>query len=85
VFHRFRQANFAYGGSILSSSHFWVKALLPLNTMLAINVVKIGSKIIILLPRSNLVKQTVSKLTQKMSSVSEMVKKETKNYYLAPL
>jgi hypothetical protein len=59
VFHRFRQAKFAYGGLILSSSQFMLLLLWPLKMILAIKVVKIDSKIITLLPQSKLVKQTV--------------------------
>ncbi len=44
VCHRFRQAEFAYGGSILSSGLFM---LLPQKIKLATEVVKINSKIII--------------------------------------
>jgi hypothetical protein len=47
VFHRFRQAKFAYGGSILSSSQFLLLPQLPQKMELASKVVKIGSKIIV--------------------------------------
>ncbi len=58
VFHQFRQTKFAYGGSILSSSHFFLLPQRPLKTKLAIKVVKIDSKIIILPVWSESVKQT---------------------------
>jgi hypothetical protein len=48
------QAKFAYGGSILSSSQFWPLPKLPLKTTLAIKVVKIGSKIIIIITSSSI-------------------------------
>jgi hypothetical protein len=44
VFHRFRQAKFACGGSILSSSQFSVLTQLPLKLKLVIKVVKINLK-----------------------------------------
>jgi hypothetical protein len=47
VFHQLRQAKFAYGGSILSSSQF---LLLPQKMELTIKVVKVDSKIVITLP-----------------------------------
>ncbi len=50
VFHRFGQAKFAHGGSILSSGQFLLLPERPLETTLAIKVFKIDSKIIILLP-----------------------------------
>jgi hypothetical protein len=40
VFHQFGQAKFAYGGLILSSSHFLLMLLLPQNLMLDTEVVK---------------------------------------------
>jgi len=46
AFHRFGQAKFAYGGSILGSSQFTLLSKLPLKTMLNLKVVKIVSKII---------------------------------------
>ncbi len=54
VFHWFRRAKFACGGSTLSSSQF-----LPLSSCLGIKVVKIDWKIIISIPWSKSVKQTV--------------------------
>jgi hypothetical protein len=59
VFHRFRPAKFAYGGSILSSSQFFILPQWPLKMTLAIKVVKIHPKIIILLPKYKSVKKTV--------------------------
>ncbi len=50
VFHQFRQAKSVYSGSIVSSSPFLLLPQLFLKTMLAIKVVKMDSKIIILLP-----------------------------------
>jgi hypothetical protein len=50
VFHRFRQAKFAYGGSILSSSQFLLLPQLPQKMELALKVVKVDSKIIVSLP-----------------------------------
>jgi len=47
AFHRFGQAEFAYGGLILDSSQFLMLSQLPLKMMLDLNVVKIDSKIII--------------------------------------
>jgi hypothetical protein len=61
VFHQFRKAKFAYNGSILSSSQFLILPQQLLKMTLAIKVVKIDFKIIILPPRSKLVKQTVEK------------------------
>ncbi len=57
VFHRFRQAKFAYGGLILSSSQFTLLPQRSLKMILALKVDKIDLKIIILIPLS--VKQTV--------------------------
>jgi hypothetical protein len=54
VFQQFRQAKFAYGGSILSSSKFSLLTQLALKKTLATKVVKINS-----LPGSKSVKQTV--------------------------
>jgi hypothetical protein len=51
VFHRFRQAKFAYGGSILNSSQFLPLPQLPQKMELASKVVKVDSKIIISLPK----------------------------------
>jgi hypothetical protein len=50
VFQRFRQAKFAHGGSILSSSQFLLLHQQPLKMTLAIKVVKIDLKIIIWQP-----------------------------------
>ncbi len=50
VFHRFRQAKFDYGGSILSSSQFLLLHQLPQKVKLTLKVVKVDSKIIVLLP-----------------------------------
>jgi hypothetical protein len=50
VFHRFKQAKFAYGGSILSSSQFLLLPQLPQKMELASKVVKVDSKIIVSLP-----------------------------------
>jgi len=50
VFHRFVQAKFAYGGSVLGSSQFTLLPHLPLKTMLNLKVVKSNSKIIIFIP-----------------------------------
>ncbi len=47
VFHRFRQAKFAYGGLLLSPSQYLLLPKQPLKTMLTIKVVKIDLKIII--------------------------------------
>jgi len=49
AFHGFGQAKFAYGGSVLGSSQFVLLPQLPLKMMLDLKVVKIDSKIIILL------------------------------------
>ncbi len=51
VFHRFRKAKFAYGGSILSSSQFSILLQLPQKMKLASKVVKIDPKISVLLPK----------------------------------
>jgi hypothetical protein len=48
-FHGFGQAIFAYGGTVLGLSQFTLLPQLPLKTMLDLKVVKIDSKIIILL------------------------------------
>jgi hypothetical protein len=61
VFHWFRQAKFAHGGLILSSSQFLLLPQQPLNITLAVKVVKIDFKIIISLPKSKPAKQTVEK------------------------
>jgi hypothetical protein len=50
VFHRFRQAKFACGGSILSSNQFLLLPQLPQKMELASEVVTVDSKIIISLP-----------------------------------
>jgi hypothetical protein len=47
VFHRFRQAKFAYEGSILGSSQFLLLPQLPQKMELASKVVKVDLKIII--------------------------------------
>jgi hypothetical protein len=47
VFHRFGQAKFAYGGSILSSGQFLLLFQLPQKMELASKVVKIDPKIIL--------------------------------------
>jgi len=44
AFHRFGQAEFPDGGSVLSSRQFSILPQLPLNTMLSLKVVKIDSK-----------------------------------------
>ncbi len=51
VFQGFRQAKSANGGSILSSSQFLILPQLPQRMKLASKVVKVDSKIIILLPK----------------------------------
>ncbi len=60
VFHWFRQDIFANGGSILSSSRFYVHTQLTPKMKLASKVVKFDSKIVISLPWSKSVKLTVS-------------------------
>ncbi len=55
MFHQFRQAKFAYGGSILSSSQF----LLPQKMELDSEEVKVDSEIMVSLPGSKSVKLTV--------------------------
>jgi hypothetical protein len=50
AFHRLRQAKFAYGGLILSSNQNILQSQAHLKTTLAIELIKIDSKIIILLP-----------------------------------
>jgi len=50
VFHRFGQAKFACGGSILGFSQLTLLPQLPPKIMLGLKVVKIILKIIILLP-----------------------------------
>jgi hypothetical protein len=50
VFHQFRQAKFAYDGSILSSSQFLLLPQPPRKVELASKVVKVDSKIIFSLP-----------------------------------
>jgi hypothetical protein len=52
VFQGFRQAKSANGGSILSSSQFLIRSQLPQKMKLASKVVKVDTKIIILLPKS---------------------------------
>jgi len=47
VFHRFGQAKFAFGGSILGSNQITLLPQVPLKMMLNSKVVKIDSKIII--------------------------------------
>jgi hypothetical protein len=51
VFQEFSKAKFAKGGSILSSSQFLILPQLAQKMKLASKVVKIDSKIIILLPK----------------------------------
>ncbi len=60
MFHRFRQAKFAYGGSILSSSQFLLLPQLPQKMELASKVVKVDSKIIVSYLRSKSVKLTLA-------------------------
>ncbi len=67
VFHRFRQSKFAYGGSILNLSQFSLLPQQPLKMTLAIKVVKIDSKLIISLLRSESVKQTVTGVPSHLS------------------
>ncbi len=67
MFHQVRQAKFAYGGFSLET----IFATAP--TTLAIKVVKIDSNLIILLPRSKSVKQTVV-LWQNVSTANHKVK-----------
>ncbi len=50
VFHRFMQAKFANGGSILSSSQFSILPQLTQKIKLASKVVKVDPKIIVSLP-----------------------------------
>jgi len=45
AFHRFGQAKFPDGGSVLGSSQFSILSQLPLKTILGLKVVKIDSKI----------------------------------------
>jgi len=47
AFHEFRQAKFAYGGSILGSSQFSQLPQLPLKMTIDLKVVKLKSKLII--------------------------------------
>jgi len=49
AFHRFWQAKFPNGGLVLGSSQFSILPQLPLKIVLDLKVVKINSKIIILL------------------------------------
>ncbi len=58
VFHRFREAKFANGGSILSSSQFLMLPQLPQKMKLVSKVVKIDPKIIISLPPWNSLYET---------------------------
>jgi hypothetical protein len=51
VFHKFKQAKFAYGGSILSSSQLLLLPQLPQKMKFASKVVKTDSEIISLLPK----------------------------------
>ncbi len=51
VFQGFRQAKIDNGGSILTSSQFLILPQLPRKMKLASKVVKVDSKIIILLPK----------------------------------
>ncbi len=59
MFHQFKKAKFANGGSILSFSQFLLPTQWPQKMTLAIEVVKIDSKIIVLLPGSKLMKHPV--------------------------
>jgi len=45
AFHRFGQAKFPDGGSVLGSSQFSILPQLPLKNVLGLKVVKIDSKI----------------------------------------
>jgi len=47
AFHRFGQAKFPYGDSVLGSSQFTLLPKLPLKMMLDLKAIKINSKIII--------------------------------------
>jgi hypothetical protein len=60
VFHRFWKGQFAYGGSILSSSQFLLLPQLPQNLMLDTKVDKNGSKIIISIQYYKSLKHTVA-------------------------
>ncbi len=59
VFHGFGQVKFADSGSILGSSQFSLLPHLPQKTMVSLKVVKIDSKIIILLCQSKSVIRSV--------------------------
>jgi hypothetical protein len=50
VFNQLGQAKFAFGGSILSSSHFLLLPWLLQKMKLASKVIKIDSKIILSIP-----------------------------------
>ncbi len=60
VFHRFRQAKFAYGSLILSLSKFLLLPQGPIKMTLDIKGVKFDLKIIIWLPWSKFVEHTLS-------------------------
>jgi hypothetical protein len=51
VFHRFRQAKSANGGSIVTSSQFSILPQLPQKMKLVSKVVKIDPKIIVSIPK----------------------------------
>jgi hypothetical protein len=65
VFHRFRQAKFANGGSFLSSSQFLKLPQLLQKMMLASKVVKIDPKIIISLLKILIPETVISDVTSK--------------------
>ena len=63
AFHRFGQAKFGNGGSILSSSQFSQMPQQPQKMTLALKVVQIDSKIIISVHKSKSVTQSVELIT----------------------
>ncbi len=69
MFHQFRQAKFAYGGLILSSSQFLQLPQLPQKMELASKVVKVDSKIIVSLPEI-LIRETHCTSSQSVITVA---------------
>jgi len=65
AFHIFGQAKFPDGGLVLGSSRFLILTQLPLKMTLDLKVVKINSKIIILLHKSKSVTHSVQVHTVK--------------------
>ncbi len=81
VFHWFQRAKFAYGDLILSSSQFLLLTQHSQKMKLTSKVIKIKTKIIISLPWSKSVKQTVVAALQFSYKVTLLEGKTTKRVF----